>query len=48
MYSLLLTESHPLNLHKTIQIHGIRFAYWNLRQYGASRYQAIRAILFAI
>jgi len=48
MYSLLLTESHPFTLRNTIQIYGIRFAYWNLRQYGASRYQAIRAILFAI
>lgn len=41
-------ESHPFRVRDTIQCWGIRFAYWNLRNLGASRYQAARSIFFAL
>lgn len=41
-------ESHPLRVRNTIQCWGIRFAYWHLRDLGASRYQAARSIFFAL
>lgn len=41
-------ESHPETLHWFIKCYGKKRAYWNLRRLGASRYQAIRAIIFAI
>lgn len=41
-------ESNPANLSFYIRCHGKKRAYWNLRNLGASRYQALRAIFFAI
>jgi len=41
-------ESHPFRVRNTITCWGIRFAYWNLRNLGASRYQAARSIFFAL
>lgn len=41
-------ESHPFRVRDSIKCWGIRFAYWNLRNLGASRYQAARSIFFAL
>ena len=40
-------ESNPLTLRSTIALYGTRYAYWKLRDMGASRYAAIRSIFFA-
>ena len=40
-------ESNPLTLKSTIALYGTRYAYWKLRNMGASRYAAIRSIFFA-
>jgi len=41
-------ESNPRALSVYIRCYGKKRAYWNLRNLGASRYQALRAIFFAI
>lgn len=47
-YYILRRESHPLTLGNTIKVFGKRYAYWTLRNAGATRFEAIRAIFFAI
>jgi len=39
---------HPFEVARNIQLAGYRYAYWVLRHKGATRYQALRAIFFAI
>jgi len=41
-------ELHPSNVSRNIKLVGYRYAYWIMRHRGATRYQALRAILFAI
>lgn len=41
-------ESNPFRVRDTINCWGVRFAYWNLRNLGASRYQAVRSIIIAL
>jgi len=41
-------ESHPFRVRDSIKCWGIWFAYWHLRNLGASRYQAARSIFFAL
>jgi len=41
-------ESNPATLCWYIKSHGKKRAYWHLRNLGASRYQALRAIFFAL
>lgn len=48
MSYLLRYESHPLVLGSTIRCHGLRFAYWTIRNAGASRWAALRSIFFAM
>lgn len=45
---LLRLESRPSILGYYIRIHGIKRAYWHLRDLGATRYSAIRSIFFSI
>jgi 3-mercaptopyruvate sulfurtransferase SseA len=47
-YSALRFESHPLVLHDYVKLWGKKRAYWHLRSLGATRYQALRAIFFAV
>ena len=44
----LICESHPFAVARTIRRHGLRFAYWNLRNAGASRLDALRSIFFGL
>ena len=41
-------ESKPEVLSNFITLYGKKRAYWNLRFLGATRYQALRSIFFAI
>ncbi len=41
-------ELHPFAVARNIQLVGYKYAYWILRHKGATRYQALRAIFFAI
>lgn len=41
-------ESNPFALGNYISLHGKKRAYWHLRDLGATRYQALRSIFFAI
>jgi len=41
-------DLHPFEVANKIDRFGIKFAYWYLRNSGATRYQALRAIFFAI
>ena len=41
-------ELHPFEVANKIRTFGIKFAYWHLRNNGATRYQALRAIFFAL
>jgi len=45
---ILITQSNPATLSNYIALYGIKRAYWNLRNLGSSRYQALRSIFFAI
>jgi hypothetical protein len=45
---LLNIESQPGILSIYVRIHGTKRAYWHLRDLGATRYQALRSIFFAI
>jgi hypothetical protein len=49
MQSIFLDQDlHPFEVATKINNFGIKFAYWYLRKSGATRYQALRAIFFAI
>lgn len=49
MKSIFLEQDlHPFQVATQINRFGIKFAYWYLRESGATRYQALRAIFFAI
>lgn len=49
MNSIFLEQDlHPFEVAKNIHHFGMKYAYWYLRRSGASRYQALRAIFFAI
>ena len=49
MQSIFLDQDlHPFEVANKINNFGIKFAYWYLRKSGATRYQALRAIFFAI
>lgn len=49
MQSLFLEQDlHPFEVASKIRTFGIKFAYWHLRKSGATRYQALRAIFFAL
>jgi hypothetical protein len=39
---------HPFEVAIQINQFGMKYAYWYLRRMGATRYQALRAIFFAI
>lgn len=41
-------ELYPFTVARNIQAFGFKYAYWILRHKGATRYQALRAIFFAI
>ena len=41
-------ELHPFTVARNIQLAGYKYAYWILRHKGATRYQALRAIFFAV
>ena len=41
-------ELHPFKVAQSIHSFGYKYAYWILRHRGATRYQALRAIFFAI
>ena len=45
---ILRLESRPIILSLYIRIHGKKKAYWHLRDLGATRYQALRSIFFAL
>jgi len=45
---ILAMESNPQRLETYIYLYGKKRAYWYLRNLGASRYQALRAIFFSI
>lgn len=45
---MLRLESNPYSLSTYIACHGKKRAYWHLRNLGASRFQALRSIYFAI
>ena len=49
MTSIFLEQDlHPFEVAKNIHHFGMKYAYWYLRKSGATRYQALRAIFFAI
>jgi len=49
MKSMLLNlESRPSILAIYIRMHGIKRAYWHLRDLGATRYSAMRSIFFSL
>jgi len=41
-------ELYPFKVAHNINTFGYKYAYWILRHKGATRYQALRAIFFAI
>jgi hypothetical protein len=41
-------ESTPSVLSTYIRLYGKKRAYWHMRNLGATRYQALRAIFFAV
>jgi hypothetical protein len=41
-------ELHPFKVAQNIYSFGYKYSYWILRYKGATRYQALRAIFFAI
>jgi hypothetical protein len=41
-------DLHPFAVARTIQSFGYKYAYWVIRHIGATRYQTLRAIFFAI
>jgi hypothetical protein len=44
----LYQDLNPFEVSRIIQTFGIKYAYWNLRNKGATRYETLRAIFFAI
>ena len=48
MHIRLKIESRPMVLSYFIKTHGLKRAYWHLRDLGASRYGAMRSIFFSI
>jgi hypothetical protein len=41
-------ELHPFKVAQNIHSFGYKYSYWILRHKGATRYQALRAIFFAV
>jgi hypothetical protein len=45
---MLKIDSNPSHLSYRIRRQGFKRAYWHLRDLGATRYQALRSIFFAL